>query len=79
LLSTYELLKAYDNALRMNLGWLLIAWPLLIFYSTKLMYGSFTIKRFIIASLVIVVFVVVMLKVVMYMMAYGIGQASMNL
>jgi len=72
-LTTMELDGAFFNAILKHNLWLLLAWPLLIFYSTKLMYGSFTKKRFIIASLVTVVFTVVMLRIVLYVMMYGLG------
>lgn len=77
-LNSVELSEAYDNATLKQGLWLLLAWPFLIFYSTKLMYDSFTEKRFWASVLVTIIFVAIMLVIVVYVMMVGLGQISKN-
>lgn len=53
---------------------LLLIWPLLIFYSTKLLFGNLTKKRFFIALTIAILFLALLLYIMMYIIAAGLGQ-----
>ena len=77
-LNTVELYGAYEDATFKHILWLLLTYPLLTFYSTKLLYGSFTMKRFGLTVVIAVVFTVVLVAIFGYTMLYFLGQALMN-
>ena len=76
--NSVELYEAYDDATLKQSLWLILAWPLLILYSTKLMYGSFTEKRFWTSVLVMIIFAAIMLVIIVYAIMVGLGQISKN-
>jgi len=55
---------------------LLIGYPLLIFYSSKLLYGSINRKRFYISLGIAIPMFILLVSTIIFVMAYGMGQAA---
>jgi hypothetical protein len=79
LFTTWEMSGAYTNAHILHWVLLVPIYPLLLFYSTKMLYGSFTWKRFLIALAVALIFAVLLGCIFFYTMLALLGQGLMQL
>ena len=75
LLVSLDLNGAYTNALVYGNLWLVAFYPFLVFYSSNLLYGSFTKKRFVVTLGMSVLLLAVVVIVGGYIMAALVGKA----
>ena len=78
LFNSVELAQAYDNATFMTLQWLLFLYPLSIFYCTYLLYEKLDLKKIFASLLLSTIIFCALIAGGFYLIAYGLGQASMN-
>ena len=55
-----------------------IVYPILIFYSTKLLFGKFTTLNLAVSLVLSLLFFVSLVALVAYLVAWGLGQIGMN-
>ena len=73
-----ELYQAFDAAIFKTFILFVPIYPLLTFYSAKLLYGTFTIKRTALAILLATLLLAILVISLYNLMLYGLGQASIN-
>lgn len=78
MLNSIELSDAHFQANWKILLLFIVIYPLLVFYSARILYGSFNLKRFLVSVLISTALFVMLSVLFIGLMVYGLGQASMN-